>query len=136
MYKQNATYNPRLIIVEHFDAIINRIDVRIEEIILDTSPSPDELRQLNELRRAQIKKLEEVKEHNLAKNSYTEETLEAKWKALFDDENIEYMAKLDMIKHDLIVIDCVLVNDMTSKSKLAVWTFRWFNNALNLDCLK
>ena len=134
--KQEITYNPRLIIVEHFDSIINLIDVRTEQLLLDTTLSEENKRELNELRQVQIKKLEEVKELNLANNSFTNETFEAKWQTLIDDVSNEYHAQLDLIKHDLIVIDCALVNDLTSKSKLALWIFRWFNTAKHLDFLK
>ena len=91
---------------------------------------------MNDLRQLQINKLNEIKELNLAKNSFTEESFEAKWTDLIYNDSIEYEAKMDLVKHDLIVIDCVLVDDMTSKSKLALWIFRWFNTAIHLECLK
>ena len=114
------TYNPRLIIDEHFLAIIRRIDVRTEKLIMDTLPNEKELTELNDLRQFQINKLNEIKELTLAKNSFTEESFEAKWTDLIYNDSIEYEAKMDLVKHDLIVIDCVLVDDMTSKSKLTL----------------
>ena len=103
---------------------------------METKPNEKELRELNDLRQLQINKLNEIKELNLANNSFTVQSFEAKWKDLIYNDSIEYEAKMDLVKHDLIVIDCALVDDMTSKSKLALWIFKWCNTACHLECLK
>ena len=134
--KREETFHPRLIIVEHIADIINRIDVHTEKLIYETKPSDEDVSELNELRQKQISQLEKFQMLNLAANMFMTESFEDKWASLIEDSSVSYVAKMDQVKHDLIVIDCVLVEDKASKSKLAVWVFRWFNNAANVMLLK
>jgi len=77
MTKQNhQSFHPSLIIADHFDEIINRIDIKTETL-LENQISPQETRKnLNLIREKQIEKLKEAKEINLnrlSKDGFDEE---------------------------------------------------------------
>ena len=129
-------YEPRLIIDEHFAKLINHIDVKTEQLLANPNLSEDDKNELNLSRAKQIAKLEEIKQINLAANKLDLEPFLAKWDSLLNDPAIEYETKLDVIKRDLIVQDCVLVNDHRFKSTMALWLFRWFNDQQQLNLLQ
>ena len=58
MSKQNQSQ----IIVDHFDDIINQIDIKTETLLQDQSLFPEEKRnKLNKIRDEQIEKIKEIK---------------------------------------------------------------------------
>ena len=134
MYTES--YSVPVIIVDHFDAIINRIDVQTETILQNKKPNEEDTNELNNLRRRQINMIEQLKMYNLAANAFTDESFYQKWKNLIDDDSVMYSDKMDAIKKDLIRHDCVLIKEATSKSELVLCVFRWFNNAANVRLLR
>ena len=157
MAKKFESFHPRVIIDEHFDELINRIDLNTEEIfhekntignnqIVRTHLENDEL---NELRQRQIQKLKEVNEINLKQfQNFNEEEFEKKWSSVIDNVSLRYEEKLDRIKEGIVSIDCVLLEN-SSKSLVSVgsiltqkpncinlWITDWFYNAENLEVLK
>ena len=130
------TFNINLIIDEHFNKIINQLDIYIEKLILDTNPDEAYLKELNSIRAKQILQIEAVKQFNLQSRDFTEEAFLAKWDHLIQNESMDYDAKMDFIKSDLIKHDCVLIEDLQVKSKMALWILRWFNTSANLKLLR
>ena len=130
------TYSFNLIIDEHFEKIKNQLDIYIEQLILDNQKDEAFLNELNSIRLKQISLLEEVKQFNLKSSEFDEEAFLTKWDHLIQDESIEYDAKLDLIKPDLITHDCVLIENVRVISKMTLWTFKWFNNVANLNILR
>ena len=68
MTKRDESFHPRLIIYNHFDALINRIDVKTEELLQVTIKFQNGsnclkkmINDLNELREKQIEKIKQVK---------------------------------------------------------------------------
>ena len=63
----NEDQNPRLFIVDHFDDIINEIDIKTETLFLDQSLTEETRNKLNEIREKQIEKIKEIKEISAVK---------------------------------------------------------------------
>jgi hypothetical protein len=116
MTKQNQSH--RLIINDHFDDIINQIDIKTETLFQDQMLTEEKRNKLNEIRDEQIEKIKEKKEINLnLLNTNEEEELE-----------------LDLEK--LIHFDCVLLEQPKSLSGIVLWITSWFYNEKDLRFLR
>ena len=140
MSKENKMFNPRLIITDHFDAIINKIDIKTETLLENQSLTEELRNDLNELREKQIEKIKEIEQINLNNLTLTkeEEEYEKKWSNILSDVSLEYSQKIDKIKEmDLIHFDCVLVEHPENKlDGFSLWITSWFYNQNNLEFLK
>ena len=112
----NEDQNPRLFIVDHFDDIINQIDIKTETLLLDQSLTEETRNKLNKIRDEQIEKIKEIKEINL--NPLQNEREET--------EDLE----------KLIRCDCVLLEQPKSENGLVLWITSWFYNQENLKFLR
>ena len=117
MTKENQS--ERLMLIDHFDDIINQIDIKTETVLLDQSLTEEKRNKLNEIRDEQIEKIKEMKEINLnlLQNNEEEEELE------FDLEK-------------LIHFDCVLLEQPKSLNGLDLWITSWYYNQKNLEFLR
>jgi hypothetical protein len=117
MTKENQS--ERLMLIDHFDDIINQIDIKTETLLQDQSLTQEKRNTLNEIREKQIEKIKEIKEINLnlLKNNEQEEELE-----------------LDLEK--LIHFDCVLLEQPKSLNGLLLWITSGFYNQENLAFLR
>ena len=114
----NEDQNPRLFIVDHFDDIINEIDIKTETLFLDQSLTQEKRNKLNEIREKQIEKIKEIKEINLNLLQNNEE------------DELEDLEKL-------IHFDCVLLEQpQNSLNGFDLWITSWFYNQKNLNFLK
>ena len=117
MTKQNQ--NSHLMIIDHFDDIMNQIDIKTETLFLDQSLTKEKRNKLNEIREKQIEKIKEIKEINL--------------NLLQNNENEEL--ELDLEK--LIHFDCVLLEQpKTSLNGFVLWISSGFYNKENLEFLR
>ena len=134
MKKQNQSF--RLIIVDHFDEIINQIDIKTETLLeqeanlnkkskLD-SGTDNRRNCLNEIRETQIKQIKEIKEKNL--NLLNEKET----KELEEDDSLD----LDKIKEKLIHFDCVLLEKPNSLKGFDLWITSVFYNQENIEFLR
>ena len=114
MTKQNQ--NERLKINDHFDDVINQIDIKTETLLQDQSLTEETRNKLNEIRDEQIEKIKEIKEINLNLLQNEEEELE------------------DLEK--LIHFDCVLLEQPESLNGLDLWITSGFYNQENLEFLR
>ena len=140
MTRQNQHFNPELIIVDHFDERINAIDIETETLLEDQSLTEEFVFKLNETREKQIEKLEEIKQANLSVLLSKGETFDdvedefrQKWSHVIDDPSLEYKHKIDKIKEELILYDCVLLEN---PEIYILWITSWFHNQKNLEFLK
>jgi hypothetical protein len=145
MALQNQSFNPKLLIVDHFDEIINQIDIKTESILLDQSLKEETkyAREINDVRKKQIEEIKELKKLNLNhllrqfneddkdKNQYRQ-----KWAHVIDNHSLEYNYKIDKIKEELIVNDCVLLQNPKQINGCVLWITSWFNNEMNLAFLR
>ena len=115
MSKQNQ--NPHLMIIDHFDDVINQIDIKTETLFSDQSLTEEKRNKLNEIREKQIEKIKEIKEINLNLLQNNE------------DEELEDLEKL-------IHFDCVLLEQPKSLNGLVLWITSWFYNKETLEFLR
>jgi predicted nuclease of restriction endonuclease-like RecB superfamily len=138
MTSETQSFHPRLIIVNHFDQIINEIDIKTETL-LENQIFPEETRKkLNEAREKQIQKLKEIQELNLKhlpQNIY-EKKYKEKWAHVIEDNSLEYENKIDKIKEELILEDCVLLDNPNEINGVSLWITSSFYNEKDLKFLK
>ena len=135
------SFHPRLIIDQHFDALINRIDIKTEELLKELvereTINKEKSKDLNDLREKQIKQIEEVKELNLKPFvQFKHDEYETKWSILISDSSLEYIQKIDQIKEEIISVDCVLLEKSKALNGFDLWITNWFHTAKNLEILK
>ena len=103
-------FNSRLMIVDHFDVIINQIDIKTETLLQDQSLTQETRDKLNEIRDKQIEKINEIKEINLS---------------LLQNE-----------VEEIIHFDCVLLEQPKSVNGFVIWITSWFYNEMDLKFLR
>ena len=109
-------FHSHLTIIDHFDEIINKIDIKTETLLQDQSLTEEIRNKLNEIREEQIEKIKEIKEINLNLLQKNEE----------EEEDIE----------KLIHFDCVLMEPTTTLNGLVLWITSGFYNQQDLEFLK
>ena len=112
----NEDQNSRLFIVDHFDDIINQIDIKTETLFLDQSLTEETRNKLNDIREKQIEKIKEIKEINL--------------NLLHNNE------KEDLELEEIIHFDCVLLEQPKSVNGYVIWITSWFYNEKDLKFLR
>ena len=112
----NRNLNSRVKIVDHFDDIINQIDIKTETLLQDQSLTEEKRNKLNEIREEQIEKIKEIKEINLKHLNNDRETKE----------------ELEEIIH----LDCVLLEQPMSLNGIVLWITSWFFNEKDLKFLR
>ena len=138
MINEIQTFHPRLIVVDHFDELINQIDIKTETLLENQSLKEEMQRSLNEAREKQIEKIKEIKELNLSHlpQIFNQDEFRQKWSRVIDDDSMEYKHKIDKIKEELIVFDCVLLHSPNRINEFDLWVTSWFHNQNNLEFLK
>jgi len=140
---------PRLIIVNHFDDFINKIDVKTESLLetieinknnkISEKKIEEKRNELNEIRDKQIEKIKEIEQINLNHlSAKEEEEYEEKWSHILEDNSLNYQQKIDQIKENLIRFDCVLLEqpEENNGNGLDLWITSWFYNQKSLEFLK
>ena len=139
MFKHQS-FNPKVIIVDHFDDVKNQIDIRTETILHEKSHILSENRQqfLNKLRQTLLDKIDQVKEKNLSLfTSYNdEEAFNLKWNHVIESDQLEYEQKIEKLKEDLISFDCIVISDEKCALDVALWITPWYFNEKSLDILR
>jgi hypothetical protein len=138
MSLRNQSFHPRLIIVDHFDEIINQIDIQTESVLMDQSLPEETKNKINALREKQIEEIKELKESNLniLPLKFNEDEYRQKWAHVIDDNSLEYKHKIEKIKGELIVNDCVSFQNPKQINGCVLWITSWFHNEMNLEFLR
>jgi len=138
MTHQYQSFHPHVLIVDHFDKKINQIDIRTETLLENKIFTEESRQELNEIRAEQIKKIGEIKELNLEHlpQKIDEEKYRGKWSHVIDDPSLEYKNKIDRIKEELIIFDCVLLESQNQLNSLNLWITSWYYNKKDLEFLK
>ena len=129
------TFNPRLIIAEHFDKLKNQIDVNTETLFDKERQLDEKIKhEVNAMRDEQIEKLEQIEQNNLSRWPLTAgiESFEREWSHLLDDDTMMYEEKIERIKETLIVSDCLLIDDDKLGTKVSLWIVPYFVNTIDL----
>jgi hypothetical protein len=135
MSNQNKSFHPRLIITDHFDLIINKIDIKIETLLLDQSLTKERINELNKSRQEQIYIVKEIEKINLDQQEFNLNDYDQKWSILISDPLLEFEQKIDKIKQEIISIDCVLLEQSTTVNGLNLWITSEFQNKKDLEFL-
>jgi hypothetical protein len=153
MLSNSETYHPRLIVSEHFDKIINQIDIATETFIQevffkelnddgDKEEEKVELNKINESREKKIEKLKEIQLRNFTHWSHLDSNdFEAEWSHLINDFSMSYENKMEQIKEKLIITDGILIetiSDCKSKATLnaSLWIMPFYLNETNAQFVK
>jgi hypothetical protein len=133
------SFHPQMIIVDHFDELINQIDIKTETL-LERHILTDETREkLINIREKQIEIINELKEMNLVRltsGKFNEFAYRQKWSHIIDDISLDYTQKIDKIKEELIHFDCVLLENSNLTNGLELWATSWYHSEKNLEFLK
>jgi len=137
---QHKSFNPKVIIEDHFDDVKNQIDIRTETILHEKCHILSQNRQqfLNDLRQKFLDKIDQVKEKNfLLFTSYNdEEAFKLKWNHVFESDQLEYEQKVEKLKEDLISFDCIVISDEKCALDVALWVTSWYFNEKSLGILR
>ncbi len=139
MFKHKS-FNPKVIIVDHFDEVKNQIDIRTETILHEKRNILSENRKefLNKLRQTFLDRIDQVKEKNfsLFTSINDEEAFKTKWNHVIESDQLEYEQKIQSLKEDLISFDCIVISDEKCALGVALWITPWFFNEKSLDILR
>ena len=137
---QHKSFNPKVIIVDHFDEVKNQIDIKTETILHEKSHILSENRSqfLNKLRQTFLDKIDQVKEKNfLLFTSYNDEAaFKLKWNHVIESDQLEYEQKIENLKEDLISFDCIVISDEKCALGVALWITPWYFNEKSLGILR
>ena len=136
MSNQNESFHPLLIITDHFDFILNKIDIKTETLLLDQSLAKERVNELNKSRQEQINKVKEIEKINLDRQEFNLNDYEQKWSILICDPLVKFGQKIDKIKQEIISIDCVLLEQPTTVNGLNLWITSEFQNKKDLEFLR
>ena len=114
-------FNSRLMIVDHFDDIINQIDIKTETLFQDQSLTKETRDKLNEIREEKIEKIKEIKEINLNLLQNDKETKEK---------------EEEIVLEKLIHFDCVLLEQPKSLNGFYLLITSCFYNEKDLKFLR
>jgi hypothetical protein len=118
----------KYIIEDHFDAIINQLDIHVEEAIIDMNHE-QEIHKINKLRSELLLEISIIKDFNLTFNASSHAELERDWQRLLNNKSIRYSNKLETIKKDLIKKDCILMTNSGSKSQFSIWILNSYSSS-------
>jgi hypothetical protein len=139
MFKHQS-FNPKVIIVDHFDDVKNQIDIRTETILHEKSQFLSENRKefLNKLRQTFLDKIDQVKEKNLSlfTSFNDEEAFNLKWNHVIESDQLEFEHKIESLKEDLFLLDCIVISDEKCALDVALWITPWYFSEKSLDVLR
>jgi hypothetical protein len=137
---QHKSFDPKELIVDHFDDVKNQIYIRTETIFHEKRHFLSEKRKqvLNKLRQTFLDKIDQVKEKNLSTfTSYNdEEAFKLKWIHVIESDQLEYEQKIESLKEDLISLDCIVISDEKCALGATLWITPWYFNEKSLGILR
>ena len=137
---RHKSFNPKVIIVEHFDEVKNQIDIRTETILHEKKHILSDNRKqfLNKLRQTFLDRIDHVKEKNLSlfTSFNDEEALKLNWSHIIESDQLEYEQKIEKLKEDLISFDCIVISDEKCALGVALWITPWYFNEKSLGILR
>ena len=107
-------------LVDHFDAIINKIDIRVETLLVH-SQTDKERHDMNEIREKQIVAVKEFQEESLSNiSTLDEKDYESKFAHILNDASLTHARVAEAILCEIIETDLMLVDEANSKTKQAL----------------
>jgi len=137
--QKTKSFHPEEIIFEHFDILKNKIDLKTETLFEENNLKSDTVERelLNDLRDEQLKKITEIQKRNLSLvKSDDSNSFLMKWSHVIDDPKLTFDEKIEILKHDLIAFDCLLLSDSEFKSGISLFVVPIFFNKKYLEIFK
>ena len=139
MFKHKS-FDPKVIIEDHFDEVKNQIDIKTETILHEKRNNLSENRRqfLNKVRQTFLDKIDQVKEKNfsLFTSCNDEEAFNLKWNHVIESDQLKYEHKIESLKEDLISLDCIVIVDEKCALGVALWITPWYLNEKSLGILR
>ena len=137
----NIYFNPSVIIQDHFDEIKIQIDIKTETLLNDEIKKPcisqEVISEINDFRGMQVKKIDEIKQKNLDNfRNFNENEYLNRWKNLIANDLLDIKQKYEIMKEEIILFDCVLLEQPKFPNGIDLWITSWFNNPDILTFLK
>ena len=73
---------------------------------------------------------------NHLSQKFNEDEFRQKWYHVIDDKSMEYEHKIDKIKEELILSDCVLLENQSLLNGFDLLNTSWYHNQNDLEFLK
>ena len=133
----HKSFNPLVIIYDHFFELKTQIDIKTETLLLDQTLSHQRVNELNDYRAGQIEEIDEIREINLKRfENFNEYEYLEKWNPIIDHASYDYQKKCDLIKEEIICIDCFLVEEPRVVNGIDLWITPCFFNSTSLTFLR
>ena len=134
---KNESFHPEVLIVDHFDEIINQIDIKTETLLQNANLNENERTNLNKIRSEKITTISNAKNKNLSKVKFIENSYKSKWSHVINKTGFSFDQKSEIIKeNELIVSDCLLLEDKEFASEISLWLTSFFLNRKHLEFLR
>ncbi len=117
-------FNPKLIISDHFNEVINKLNDHVKDLVFKTDSI--ELSLINKAKNTYIHNLKMIESYNL-------DQMKANTISL---EQSNEKKNLDFIKRELIKVDCFLLRNTRSKLGYSLIITDWFVNSENVAFLR
>jgi hypothetical protein len=117
-------FNPKLIISDHFNEVINKLNGHVKDLVFKTDSI--ELSLINKTKNTYIHHLKMIENYNL-------DQMKANTICL---EQSNEKKTLDFIKRVLIKVDCFLLRNTRSKLGYSLIITDWFVNSENVAFLR
>ena len=132
----NTKCSPLVIIDDHFEATVREIDVATN-FLINQAQCNTKINILKQTRQKQIEKVKEIKEINLKPfENFNETAYLEKWNHVINNSSLDYKKKCDLIKEEIICIDCVLLKESMFHNEIDLWVMASFQNEMNAEFLK
>ena len=131
-------YNPRIIIVDHFDDIKNELDIKVATLFdQNRQLNKKEMDEINEIWVKQISQIEKTRESNLSMwpENFDKQRYELEWTEL-NGTSLPEEKKIEKIKKSIIKSDAILMHDRSLITQTCLCEMPFYVNEPNLDLAK
>ena len=120
------------ILSEHFDIIKNDIDIHVEKLLIEITDC-NEVEKINKERNVIIEKIELLKSYNLTEIRFKQGIIEQKWKKLIENRSLSYEFKSNILKEDIVRLDCLIIFNTSNFIGLSLCIFDWYLNEEQIE---
>ena len=127
----------KFLIVDHFDSVINQIDINIETLLCDTGLNDQDRKSLSDIREKQLEQIDEVQQASLSElNQLSEKDFENEFAQLINDSSLNSEEKIRKVLSRFILNDFFLIEQQNIMSRHAICMIPGFFDKKNGNLLK
>lgn len=128
-------YEAKYLIVDHFDEIINKIDIRVETLLSSKTHFQDKDRNvINEIREKQIEIVKEFQHESVS--NIIEKNYESKFSHILNDASQTHTHVIEAVLCEFIENDLMLIDEANSKTKQALCILPAFFCSIDKQMIK